>query len=95
MLGALLGLRGLARDSAPGWRGWATLALGCLWQAVAATLIMAVLVWLASGAIGPGRLQEVGPAAGRLEILTGLVLLGGLLVAVPARLRPPAAAETE
>ncbi len=54
----------------------------------------ALLSWLASGSIGPGRLAEVGPEPGPVALAVGLEVLVGaaiLLLSPRRRARRPAA----
>lgn len=54
---------------------------------IGAAVSIAVLVWAASGSIGPGRLADVGPAAGPVAFSVGLELLVGAAIALWAPLR--------
>lgn len=61
--------------------------------AVLAGAASALLAVLASGAIGPGRLAEVGPAPGPLALAVGLeVLIGAAILLLSPRRRPKPAA---
>lgn len=83
--GALAGWwvhRATRRD--PARHAW-TASLACVVAAAVAGLAVAVVVTLASGAVGPGRMATTG-ASGLLvgAAVAGEVLVGALLVAAPA-----------
>ena len=85
LVGALAGWwvhRATRRDH--GRRGW-TASLACVVAAATTGLVVALVVVLASGAVGPGRMATTG-ASGLLvgAAVAGEVLLGALLVAAPA-----------
>jgi uncharacterized protein DUF6350 len=67
----------------PGWRSLlSAAALGAL---VAGALV-AIAAWASAGALGTGRLAEIGPAAGRVGLwATGLAAFGLLAGAASAR----------
>jgi hypothetical protein len=77
---ALVHWRGAAH---PGWRS----LLGAAGvAAVAAGVLVAVAAWASAGALGTGRLAEIGPSAGRVGLwATGLAALGLLAGAASAR----------
>ncbi|CAG7844128.1 hypothetical protein USB125703_00351 [Pseudoclavibacter triregionum] len=55
-----------------------------LGAALAAGLIIAAAAWLSGGAVGPGRLQQLGPSPLWTGLLgAGLLALGGLLGGLP------------
>ncbi|KAB1659879.1 hypothetical protein F8O07_09820 [Pseudoclavibacter sp. CFCC 13796] len=93
-VGAWFALRPLAAELVGGWHGWLVVAASAVGQAVATWLVLTVLAALASGALGPGRLQEVGVPIWRMIIPAGFVALGALIAATVLLLRRPALDET-
>lgn len=80
-VGAVVGLY-VARRLTP-QRWWDT-ALACATAATGTVVVVAFLVTLASGGVGPDRLAEVGAHGGAVGLLAGAgVLVGSLLVALP------------
>ena len=80
-VGAFVGLYIHRRLTPQRW--WDT-ALACAVAAVCTVLVVALLVTLASGGVGPDRLAEVGAQGGIVGLLAGAaVLVASLLVALP------------
>ncbi|WP_307858155.1 cell division protein PerM [Cellulomonas fulva] len=83
--GALAGWwlhRATRRD--PARRAW-TVSVACVVAAATSGVAVALVVHLASGAIGPGRMATTGASALLVgAVVAGEVLLGALLVAAPA-----------
>nr|WP_269453841.1 DUF6350 family protein [Pseudoclavibacter sp. 13-3] len=91
--GAWFALRPLAAELVGGWHGWLVAAASALGQAVVIWLVLTVLATLASGALGPGRLQDVGVPIWRMIIPAGFVALGAVVAATVLVLGRPALAE--
>lgn len=73
--------------SAPGGRAAPAEASAPRAVALAAIVVgggaaVAILAWVASGAMGPGRLAEVGPAPGPVAFAVGVELLVGAAIAL-------------
>ena len=80
-VGAFVGL--YVHRSIAAQRSWDT-ALACVAAATVTAVVVAVLVTLASGGIGPDRLAEVGAQGGLVGLRAGAgVLAGSLVVALP------------
>lgn len=75
-----------------GPKGWGVCALLALAQAAGTALLLLLAGALASGALGPGRLQDVGVAPARTLITAALVFVAGFAVLIWQRLRPGATA---
>lgn len=90
--GAWYGFGQLATDVIAGPKGWGVCALLALAQAAGTALLLLLAGALASGALGPGRLQDVGVAPARTLITAALVFVAGFAVLIWQRLRPGATA---